>query len=49
MSAFASPKPAGTIVLDMPVWNALYQVRDFAANVEDVARREMHLAGRSRC
>ena len=22
--------------LDMPVWNALYQVRDFAANIEDV-------------
>ncbi len=24
----------GTLTLDMPVWNALYQVRDFAANVE---------------
>ncbi len=26
----------GDVVLDMPVWNALYQVRDFAANVEDL-------------
>ena len=26
----------GPVTLDMPVWNALYQVRDFAANVEDV-------------
>jgi len=26
----------GDVVLDIPVWNALYQVRDFAANVEDV-------------
>jgi predicted metalloprotease with PDZ domain len=25
----------GAVTLDMPVWNALYQVRDFAANVED--------------
>ncbi|MGC2108696.1 MAG: PDZ domain-containing protein [Candidatus Korobacteraceae bacterium] len=27
---------SGTRVLDMPVWNALYQVRNFAANIEDV-------------
>jgi predicted metalloprotease with PDZ domain len=27
---------SGSIILDMPVWNALYQVRDFAANVEDL-------------
>jgi len=27
---------AGTITLNMPVWNALYQVRDFAANMENV-------------
>jgi predicted metalloprotease with PDZ domain len=26
----------GTLTLDMPVWNALYQVRDFAVNIEDV-------------
>ncbi len=26
----------GPFSLDMPVWNALYQVRDFAANVENV-------------
>ena len=26
----------GTRALNMPVWNALYQVRNFAANVEDV-------------
>jgi len=24
------------VQLNMPVWNALYQVRDFAANVENV-------------
>jgi predicted metalloprotease with PDZ domain len=27
---------SGDVVLNMPVWNALYQVRDFAANIEDV-------------
>jgi predicted metalloprotease with PDZ domain len=27
---------SGTFTLDMPVWNALYQVRNFAINVEDV-------------
>jgi predicted metalloprotease with PDZ domain len=27
---------SGTWTLDMPVWNALYQVRNFAANIEDV-------------
>jgi predicted metalloprotease with PDZ domain len=26
--------------LSMPVWNALYQVRDFAANIEDVRARD---------
>ena len=30
------PQTSGTITLDMPVWNSLYQVRDFAANVENV-------------
>ncbi len=28
------------LVLDMPVWNALYQVRNFAANVEDVRAQD---------
>ena len=27
---------SGVRTLDMPVWNAIYQVRDFAANVENV-------------
>ena len=27
---------SGTVNLNMPAWNALYQVRDFAANVEDL-------------
>ncbi len=27
---------SGPLSLDMPVWNALYQVRDFAANIENV-------------
>ena len=27
---------SGTRVLDMPVWNALYQVRNFAANIQNV-------------
>jgi len=30
------PKVGGPFSLDMPVWNALYQVRNFAANVQDV-------------
>src|ERR1019366_5902666 len=30
------PRAIGAITLDMPVCNALYQVRDFAANVENV-------------
>jgi predicted metalloprotease with PDZ domain len=30
------PQVSGPITLNMPVWNALYQVRDFAANVENV-------------
>ena len=30
------PQARGTIALNMPVWNALYQVRNFAANVENV-------------
>jgi len=30
------PQASGTVTLNMPVWNALYQVRDFAANVENV-------------
>jgi predicted metalloprotease with PDZ domain len=30
------PSTHGSFPLNMPVWNALYQVRDFAANVEDV-------------
>lgn len=29
-------QPAETVILNMPVWNALYQVRDFAANIENV-------------
>ena len=31
----------GTRTLDMPVWNALYQVRNFAANVEDVRAQDV--------
>ena len=38
------PQPTGTITLNMPVWNALYQVRDFAANVENV--RAADVSGR---
>ena len=30
----------GKRTLDMPVWNALYQVRNFAANVEDVRAQD---------
>ncbi len=29
-----------TRTLDMPVWNALYQVRNFAANVENVRAQD---------
>jgi predicted metalloprotease with PDZ domain len=35
----------GAVTLDMPVWNALYQVRDFAANVENV--RAFDASGRA--
>ena len=38
------PQASGTITLNMPVWNALYQVRDFAANVENV--RAVDASGR---
>lgn len=38
------PQSSGTITLNMPVWNALYQVRDFAANVENV--RALDASGR---
>ena len=34
------PQGEGTRTLDMPVWNALYQVRNFAANVEDVRAQD---------
>src|ERR1039458_8301697 len=30
----------GTRILAMPVWNALYQVRNFAANVENVRAQD---------
>jgi predicted metalloprotease with PDZ domain len=33
-------KGDGKLTLDMPVWNALYQVRNFAANVEDVRAQD---------
>ena len=39
------PQAGGLITLDMPVWNALYQVRLFAANVEDV--RAFDASGRT--
>ncbi len=38
------PRATGAITLNMPVWNALYQVRDFAANVQNV--RAADAAGR---
>ena len=38
------PETSSTLILDMPVWNALYQVRDFAANIENV--RAIDGAGR---
>ena len=38
------PQASGPITLNMPVWNALYQVRDFAANVQNV--RAADAAGR---
>jgi predicted metalloprotease with PDZ domain len=31
---------SGIRVLDMPVWNALYQVRNFAANIENVRAQD---------
>src|SRR5450759_2817619 len=34
------PQGEGTRTLAMPVWNALYQVRNFAANVEDVRAQD---------
>jgi predicted metalloprotease with PDZ domain len=30
----------GVRILEMPVWNALYQVRNFAANIEDVRAQD---------
>ena len=30
----------GVRTLEMPVWNALYQVRNFAANIEDVRAQD---------
>ncbi len=33
-------KSEGKLVLDMPVWNALYQVRNFAANIEGVRAQD---------
>jgi predicted metalloprotease with PDZ domain len=30
------PETNGPLILKMPVWNALYQVRDFAVNIENV-------------
>src|ERR1019366_2786847 len=34
------PQGEGTRTLAMPVWNALYQVRNFAANVQDVRAQD---------
>ncbi len=34
------PQGSGVRTLDMPVWNALYQVRNFAANIEDVRAQD---------
>ena len=34
------PQGTGVRTLNMPVWNALYQVRNFAANIEDVRARD---------
>ena len=31
---------AGMLTLDMPVWNALYEVRNFAANIENVRAQD---------
>lgn len=31
---------SGTRILDMPVWNALYQVRNFGANIENVRAQD---------
>ena len=38
------PQTTGSITLNLPVWNALYQVRDFATNVENV--RAVDASGR---
>jgi predicted metalloprotease with PDZ domain len=38
------PQTSGAIALKMPVWDALYQVRDFAANVQKV--RAADVSGR---
>ncbi len=35
------PQAAGKVVLNMPVWNALYQVRNFAENVLDVRAQDL--------
>ena len=34
------PQGSGVRTLDMPVWNALYQVRNFAASIEDVRAQD---------
>jgi predicted metalloprotease with PDZ domain len=34
------PQGAGIRTLDMPVWNALYQVRNFASNIEHVRAQD---------
>ena len=34
------PQGSGVRTLNMPVWNALYQVRNFAANVENVRAQD---------
>ena len=34
------PQGSGIRSLDMPVWNALYQVRNFAANIENVRAQD---------
>jgi predicted metalloprotease with PDZ domain len=39
------PQAPGLITLDMPVWNTLYQVRDFAANIENL--RAFDASGRT--
>lgn len=34
------PQGDGVRTFDMPVWNALYQVRDFSANVENLRAQD---------